>query len=127
MLEAMPGGQFHFDIAKIYRNAYIISSMLSNSEIWYGGTQQELERLKQVDQMFMRNLMECSYSVPKDLFYLELGVLPFKYKIQTRIFLFLHSVLQQNKESLVYTFYIAHTSNPNPRDWVSTALEYLVE
>ena len=100
MLTTMPGGKFHFEIAKINRNAYIISSMLSSSEIWYGVTKQELEKLEQVDEMFLRNLMECSYSVPKDLLYLELGVLPIRYIIQTRRLLNLNHVLQQEKESL---------------------------
>ena len=65
MLEAMPGGQFHFEIAIILRNSHIISSMLSSSEVWYGITQVELEQLEQVDEMWVRNLMHCSNSVPK--------------------------------------------------------------
>ena len=51
MIEAMPGGQFHFEIAIIYRNSYLISSMLSSSEVWYGITQAEIEQLEQVDEM----------------------------------------------------------------------------
>ena len=72
MLEAMSGGHFHFEIVKIYRNAYKISSILSSSEIWYGTIQHELERLEQVDEMWIWDLMNCSSSVPKDLLYLEL-------------------------------------------------------
>ena len=53
MLETMPGGHFHFEIVKIYRNAYIISSILSSSEIWYGTIQHELEILEQVDEMWI--------------------------------------------------------------------------
>ena len=34
MLHKMPVGRYHFEIAIILRNAYLISSMLSNSEIW---------------------------------------------------------------------------------------------
>ena len=116
MLEAMPGGKFHFEIAKIYRNAYIISSILSSSEIWYGITQYELERLEQVDKMWMRNLMNCSDMVPKDLLYLELAITPIRYIIQTRILLYLHHILQQKKESLLYRFFVTQLSNPTPRD-----------
>ena len=115
MLTTMPGGKFHFEIAKIYRNAYIISSMLSSSEIWYGVTKQELEKLEQVDEMFLRNLMECSYSVPKDLLYLELGVLPIRYIIQTRRLLYLHHVLQQEKESLLYKIFQCTDIKSHPK------------
>ena len=89
--------------------------MLSSSEIWHGVTQHELEKLEQVDEMFMRNFMECSYSVPKDLLYLELGVLPIRYIIQTIRLLYLHHVLQQKKESLLFKFFIAQISNPTPK------------
>ena len=76
MLEAMPGGRYHFIIAKIFQNSYILSSILSSSEVWYGITQVELERLEQVDEIWMKELMECSSSVPRDLLYLELGIVP---------------------------------------------------
>ena len=76
MLETMPGGRYHFIIEKIFRNSYILSSILSSSEVWYGITQVELERLEQVDEMWMKELMECSSSVPRDLLYLELGIVP---------------------------------------------------
>ena len=72
MLEEMPGGKFHFSIALIYRNSYLISSILSSSEVWYGVTKAEIEQLEQVDEMWIRDLMNCSSSVPKDLLYLEL-------------------------------------------------------
>ena len=49
MLEKMPGGIFHFEIAEILSNALLISSILSNSEVWYGVTQLDTEQLEQVD------------------------------------------------------------------------------
>ena len=69
MLQAMPGGRYHFTIAKIFCNSYILSSMLSSS------AQLELERLVQVDEMWINQLMDCSSSVSKNLIYLELAIL----------------------------------------------------
>ena len=83
-LITMPGGRFHFRIAIILRNAYIISSILSSSEVWYGVTIAEIEQLEQIDEMWVRDLMECSSSVPKDLLYLEKGITPIQFIIQTR-------------------------------------------
>ena len=97
MLEAMPGGKYHFVIAKILRNSYILSSILSSSEVWYGVTQIELERLEQVDEMWIKDLMECSSSVPKELLYLELAILPLLYVIQIRKLLYFHYLLKQRK------------------------------
>ena len=35
ILNHMPGGKFHFELAVIFRKAYLISSMLTCSEVWY--------------------------------------------------------------------------------------------
>ena len=48
----------------------LISSILTNSEVWYGVTQADIEQLEQIDEMWMRNLFKCSQNVPKDLLYL---------------------------------------------------------
>ena len=74
MLNTMQGGIFHFEIAVIYRNAYLISSILSSSEVWYGVTQAEYEQLESVDEMWMKNLFGCSSCVPTELLYLESGL-----------------------------------------------------
>ena len=56
MLEKMPGGHFHFEIAIILRNALLISSVLSNSEVWYGLTICDIGLLEQLDEMWMHSL-----------------------------------------------------------------------
>ena len=94
MLEKMPGGAYHIEIAGLLRNAMLISSILTNSEVWYGVTQADTEQLEQIDEMWMRNLFECSRKVPKDLLYLELGLVPISFIIKGRKQMFLHHILQ---------------------------------
>ena len=125
MLEAVLGGKFNFIIAKILRNSYILSSILSSSEVWYGVTIQELERLEQVDEMWMKDLMNCSSLVPKDLLYLELAILPIRYVIQIRRLLYFPNLLKQRNDSLLYKFFMAQLTNPTHRDWVSQVLQEL--
>ena len=127
MLESMPGGKYHFVIAKIFRNSYSLSSILSSSEVWYGTIQAELDKLEQVDEMWIRELMDCSSSVPKDLLYLELSILPIRYVIQIRRFLYFQHILKQKKDSLLYRFFMAQLTNPTHRDWVSQVLQELEE
>ena len=85
----MPGGKYHFEIAVILRNSYLISSILSCSETWYGVTQAEIKILEHLDESWMRQLFECSQSVPVEMFYLELSVLPVRFIIQIRRTLYL--------------------------------------
>ena len=77
--------------------------------------------------MLIRELMKCSSSVAKDLLYLELGILPIRFIIKTRRILYLHHILQQENQSLLYRFFIAQIEDPTPRDWVSQVLEDLEE
>ena len=69
--------------------------------------------------------MECSSSVPKELLYLELAILPIRYVIQIRRLLYFHYLLKQRKESLLYNFFFAQLSNPTHRDWVRQVLQEL--
>ena len=104
MLEKMPKGIFHFEIAEILRNVLLISSVLSNSEVWYGVSKTETEQLEQLDEMLLRNLFSCSRNIPKDLLYLEIGLVPISYIIKERRLMFLHHVLQQKEDSLLFIF-----------------------
>ena len=92
MLERMPGGEFHFQIAVILKNSLLISSILSNSEVWYGFTKEEAKQLEQVDEMWIRNLFDLSRNVPRDLLYLELGLVPIYFIIKGRKQMFLHHI-----------------------------------
>ena len=95
--------------------------------MWYGITKVEIEQLEQVDEMLMQSIMDCSSSVPRDLLYLELAIVPIRYIIKTRRILYLHHILQRNEDSLLYRFFEAQLENPTPKDWVSQVLEYLEE
>ena len=127
MLQTMPGGQFHFEMAVIYRNAYLISSILNSSEVWYGVTVTEYEQLESVDQMWVKNLFNCSSFVPIDLLYLEIGIWPIRFIIMKRRCLYLQQILQQEEKSLLFRFFIAQLKNPRHGDWASQVLSDLTQ
>ena len=123
MLEKMPGGTFHFELAVILRNALLISSILSNSEVWYGLTKKDYQMLEQVDEMWMCNLFECSKNVPRDILYLELGLVPISFLVKGRKQMYLHHILQQKEDSLLYRFFVAQMKSPSKDDWISQVLK----
>ena len=125
MLNTMPGGIFHFIIAVIYRNAYLISSILTSSEVWYGVTQTDYEELESVDEILVKNLFSCSNSVPKDLLYLELGIWPIRHIIMKRRCLYLHHILQQPENSRLFKFFLSQMKSPRQGDWVTQVLSDL--
>ena len=123
ILNNIPGGVYHFEVATIFRASYLLSSMLSNSEVWYGVTKAEIELLEQVDEMLLREISECSRNVPRDLLYLEFGLVPISYIIKMRRLMFLHHILHQGEESLLYRFFLAQLSHPTKGDWVTEVMK----
>ena len=49
MLHTMPGGKYHFEVFVIYRNAYLLSSILYGSETWYSLSKEDIYKLESVD------------------------------------------------------------------------------
>ena len=119
----IPGGSYHFETSVILRNALLISSMILNSEVWYGLTKKDTDMLEQVDEMWMSNLFECSRNVPRDLLYLEFGIVPISYLIKARKQMYLHHILQQEEDSLLQRFFTALMKFPVKNDWISQVLE----
>ena len=122
ILNTLTAGKYHFEVAMILRNAYLISSILSGSEVWYGLTQTETQKLEKVDEMLLRQLLECSNNVPKDLLYLELGILRLRDIIMMRRLMYLHHILHQSNNSLLFRFFTTQLHNPIKGDWVSQIL-----
>ena len=119
MLHTMSGGIFYFQIALIYRCAYLLSSILTSSEVWYGITQAEYEQLESADQILIKNIFQCSSSVPTEIQFLELGIWPIRFIIMKRRCLYLHHILQQSENSLLFRFFYAQLKYPQHGDWVS--------
>ena len=122
-----PGGKFHFEIAILMRNAYLISSMLSSSESWYDLREEDFRKLEQCDECLLRIILNCTSQVPYEILYLELAVLPARYIIMLRRVLYLQVILKQNKaKSLLYNFFLAQLEQPTKNDWVTQVLKDIV-
>ena len=80
-------------------------------------------RLKKVDEMLWLNILECSGSVPREL--LQLGILRVRDIIKTRRLMFLHQIMHQPKDSLLYRFLLAQARSPTHWAWTSQVLENL--
>ena len=120
ILEDICFGKYYFNVAMVLRNALLISSMLTNAEAWYGLSNADIAELEGVDEDLLRKVLECPLSTPKEMLYLELGVSPIRNMIRSRRLNFLQYILQQEKQSLLYTFLKAQIENPTKNDWFQT-------
>ena len=79
--------------------------MLCNTEAWHCITQAELELLESVDTQFLRKLLNAPRATPKEMLFLEVGVVPFRELIMKRRIMFLHYILNEKPESMINRFF----------------------
>ena len=77
-------GHFFYDIAITFRDATLVSKLVSSSEVWYGISKQEYSKIESIDEMFFRRLLEVPISVPKEGIYMEMGKIPIRFVIKMR-------------------------------------------
>ena len=123
ILEGIPFGDFYFEMAVILRESLLVSSMLSNSESWYNVSKAELELLETIDVQFLRSILRAPKSTPKEMLFLELGCVPFRELIKKRRISFLHYILNENQDSMMYKFLQSQLKNKRPRDWITLVLK----
>ena len=100
---------------------------MTNSEAWYGLSLTEIEQLEQVDEMLIRKILEVGQSCPKEMLYLDTGCTPIRYIIMLRKIMFLHYILNEDEESLVYRVLQAQLKKPVKGDWIVGVQEILIE
>ena len=118
MLNITSLGHFFFEIALILRESVLISKLVFNSEIWYNVSDKQLEKLEQIDEMYLRRLLNVAKTAPKVGLYLECRIMPIKFIVKTRRLLYYWHILQRKKDELIARFYSAQKYSPSDGDWV---------
>ena len=122
VLEGIPFGKLYFQVAILLRNSLLVSSILCNSEVWFNLTNSELDLLETVDLVLLRSILGVPKSTPKEMLFLELGVLPLRNIIRQRRLNFLHYILNQGADSMIFKVFEKQCKNRTKKDWVSTVL-----
>ena len=110
-------GEYYFETVVLLRESIFLNSILTNAEIWYNLTKEELKDLEDLDLILLRKLFNTPRSTPKEAFYLELGILTIGTLIKKRRLNFFHYLITRNKNEMLYSFFITQFYNPCPGDW----------
>ena len=116
-LEDICFGKYFFQVAVIWRNTYLISSLLTNAEAWFNVIQTDVTLLESVDESLLRRILEAPISTPIEMLYLELGVVPIRFIIIERRLNFLWYILHEDNESLINMVLKKQLETPAPGDW----------
>ena len=65
--------------------------------------------------------------IQREFIYLETGLLPARFVMINRRLNFLHYLLQQDEQSIIYNFLINQLGNPLPNEWIHLIKKDLID
>ena len=109
-------GFHYFEVATLLRDSILINGMLTNIEVIYGLTEENLKVLENVDKIFIQYILSGHSKTKHEAYYLELGIIPIKFIVMSRRIMFLHYLLSRNANELLVKFFKAQVSKPGKND-----------
>ena len=122
ILSCIPFGKLFYKIAILLRNSLLVSSVLCNSEAWFNLTKADLNMIETIDLEYLRKILKAPISTPKEILFLELGVLPLREIIKQKRLNFLFYIIKQKSESMIKRVFEAQVKSRTKKDWISTVL-----
>ena len=110
--------QNYFRTAIIFRNSFLINSMMFSSEALYGMKKLNLDKLNSCDTYLWKNLFGAEKCCPIISYYIESGCAPPHIILVGRRLMFHWSILQRTDTEVVRQVYIIQKKLPIKNDWV---------
>ena len=128
VLKSVSFGVHFFEIARTLRESILINGMLTNCEVWYGLTENEVSQLEEIDRLLLRQIMNVPSSCPTEALYLELGCVPVSLIIKSRRVNYLHHLVNIDENEMLSKFFKAQWNFPAKKnDWTEQARADLIE
>ena len=119
MLEKISLGKHFFKIALLLRESIFLSSILTNSEVWYRLTKTELEELELLDRTLLKRIFSAPNSTPSSALYLETGCLTIGTIIKARRLNYLQYLVKLPEEEMLAKFFHCQWLDRNRHDWAT--------
>ena len=85
-------------------------------------TSSDLDLLETVDLMLLRRILDAPKSTPKEMMFLELGVVTLRDIIRQRRLNYLKYILDQESDSMLFKVFEKQSQKRTKKDWITTAL-----
>ena len=118
MLQEISFGPHYFQMALLFRNSILLSSMLCSSEVLYGITKSHIEQLEQVDRIFFRRLFQVPDCTAIEALYLETSAVPIRFLLMGRRLMYLWDILQKSESELVRQVFNSQKMFTVKNDWI---------
>ena len=117
-----PLGPYTFECALIYIKSLIRNSILYAAEAMCTVKETHYRALESIEESVMVRVFRTLKSCPRHLMYLEVVLVPARYQVHRQVLNYLHYILQQPKNSLLYRIFETMRINPTKGDWASFAM-----
>ena len=127
MLERVSLGKHYFKIAFLFRESIFLSSILTNSEIWYRVTEAELQELETLDRGLLKRIFSVPSSTPTSALYLESGCMTISTLIKARRIVFLQYLVKLPLKEMLSRFFHCQWLDSCNYDWTRQVKEDLAD
>ena len=117
LLKTICLGEHYMEIALLLRESMFLNSVLTNDEIWYALTKEEVRELEDLDRTLLKKLLTVPFSTPGEAYFLELGILPIGVIVKARRLNYLHYILKREESEMLHTFFMTQWYNETEGDW----------
>lgn len=87
-------------------------------ECYFNLKEKEIRAIEQIEEDYLRQLLNTERGSPISQLYLEGGEYPARFDIMKIQVLFFHYILNQDEKSLIYKFLKAQIKSPMKGDWI---------
>ena len=117
MVEKISLGRHYFKVAFLLRESFFLSSVLTNSEVWYGVTKADLEELEILDRSLLNRIFSAPNSTPTTALYLETGCMRIESTIKARRVNYLHYLVKLPEEEMLSRLFNCQWLDEGQLDW----------
>ena len=118
-LQQLKFGKYFFEVGIILMKSILRPSILYSIETCYNLTENEMRKLEQVEEDFLVQLAKTKKTCPKSQLYLEFGIYPCRFEVMKLRILFYYTIMNEEKNSLLYNFLNLQKQSPVRNDWYS--------
>ena len=119
ILKTVSYGKKYFKMAVTLREAELINGMLTNSEVWYGISKEEIKELEEIDKLLLRRVLDAPISTCIESLYLELGLVPIHILNTAKRIIYLHYLIWLGENEMLQKFFQTQWKYPVKDDWTS--------
>ena len=118
LLESVTLGEHYFSTAVLFRESKFLNGILTNCDIWYGITKDEINQFESLDRSLLRKILNVPISTPTESLYLELGIMDIETTVKARRINYLHYLCKRNDSEMLSKFFRTQWKYPtNKKDW----------